>query len=81
LKTRRYTDRIVRPETINRRIRELRQLLEQAEPAIQPSPHQLASLGAIYHLAAAEMDIPGGCRWVHQDLPGISFPISRPPVA
>jgi Rhodopirellula transposase DDE domain len=44
----------VRPETINRRIRETRQLLEQAGHAIQPGPHQLASLDALCNLAAAE---------------------------
>jgi hypothetical protein len=44
----------VRPETINRRIRDIRQLLEQAGHAIQPGPHQLASLDALYSLATAE---------------------------
>jgi hypothetical protein len=44
----------VRPETINRRIREIRQLLEQAGHAIQPGPHQLTSLDALYNLATAE---------------------------
>jgi hypothetical protein len=44
----------VRPETISRRIRETRQLLEQAGHAIQPGPHQLTSLDALYNLAAAE---------------------------
>ena len=34
----------VRPETINKRIRDIRQLLNQAGYAIQPGPHQLASL-------------------------------------
>ena len=34
----------VRPETINRRIRELRQLLEQAGHAIRPGPYRLACL-------------------------------------
>ena len=44
----------VRPETINRRIRDIRQLLEQAGHAIQPGPHQLASLDALYSLATAK---------------------------
>jgi hypothetical protein len=44
----------VRPETINRRIRDIRQLLEQAGHAIQPGPHRLASLDALYSLATAE---------------------------
>jgi len=37
----------VRPETINRHIREIRQLLLQAEHTIQPSPHRLATLNAM----------------------------------
>ncbi len=44
----------VRPETINRRIRELRELLDQAGHAIQPGPHRLASLDELYRLGAAE---------------------------
>ena len=44
----------VRPETINRRIREIRQLLEQAGHTIQPGPHRLASLDGLYSLATAE---------------------------
>jgi hypothetical protein len=44
----------VRPETINRRIREIRQLLDQAGHVIQPSPHQIASLDDLHSLAAAE---------------------------
>jgi hypothetical protein len=44
----------VRPETINRRIREIRQLLTQAEHTIHPSPHQLATLNDLYGLATAE---------------------------
>jgi hypothetical protein len=43
----------VRPETINRRIRENRRLLEQAGYAIQPGPHRLASLDYLYRLVAA----------------------------
>jgi transposase len=44
----------VRHETINRRIREIRQLLDQAGHTIQPSPHRPASLDEFYSLAAAE---------------------------
>ena len=43
----------VRPETINKRIRDIRQLLDQAGHAIQPGPHRLASLDDLYSLAAA----------------------------
>jgi hypothetical protein len=44
----------VRPETINRRIRDIRQLLEQAGHTIQPGPHHLASLDNLSRLATAE---------------------------
>jgi hypothetical protein len=43
----------VRPETINKRIRDIRQLLDQAGHAIQPGPYRLASLNDLYSLAAA----------------------------
>jgi len=43
----------VRPETINRRIRDARQLLDQAGHAIQPGPHRLTSLEDLYKLTAA----------------------------
>ncbi len=43
----------VRPETINKRLRDIRQLLEQAGYNIQPGPHQLASLDDLYRLAIA----------------------------
>ena len=44
----------VRPETINgKRIRAIRQLLDQAGRAIQPGPHRLASLDDLYSLATA----------------------------
>ena len=42
----------VRPETINRRIRDIRQLLDQAGYAFQPAPHRLTSLDDLYTLAA-----------------------------
>ena len=49
----------VRPETINKRIRDIRQLLDQAGHTIQPGPHRLASLDDLYRLAtAAEITVP-----------------------
>jgi hypothetical protein len=49
----------VRPETINRRIRDTRQLLDQAGHTIQPGPHRLASLDDLYSLATtAEIILP-----------------------
>jgi len=44
----------VRPETINRRIRDIRQLLRQTEYAIQPGPHRLPALTDLCALATAE---------------------------
>jgi hypothetical protein len=44
----------VRPETINKRIRDIRQLLNQAGHAIQPGPRRLTSLDDLHRLAAAE---------------------------
>jgi hypothetical protein len=44
----------VRPETINRRIRETLQLLEQAGHTIQPGPRRLATLDDLHRLATAE---------------------------
>jgi Rhodopirellula transposase DDE domain len=44
----------VRPETINKRIRDIRQLLGQAGHAISPGPRRLASLDELHRLAAAE---------------------------
>src|SRR5438093_817829 len=44
----------VRPETINRHIREIRQLLRQTGHTIHPGPHRLATLGDLYNLATAE---------------------------
>jgi hypothetical protein len=41
----------VRPETVNKRIRDIRQLLDQAGHAIQPGPHRLASLDDLHQLA------------------------------
>jgi hypothetical protein len=41
----------VRPETVNKRIRDIRQLLDQAGHTIQPGPHRLASLDDLYTLA------------------------------
>jgi hypothetical protein len=49
----------VRPETINRHIREIRQLLPQAEHTIQPSPHRLTTLNDLYNLATAKrLNVP-----------------------
>ena len=44
----------VRPETISKRIRDIRQLLDQAGYTIHPGPHRLASLDDLPRLAAAE---------------------------
>jgi hypothetical protein len=44
----------VRPETINRHIREIRQLLQQAGHTIQPGPNRLATLNDLHSLATAE---------------------------
>jgi Rhodopirellula transposase DDE domain len=44
----------VRPETINRHIRDIRQLTQQAGHTIQPSEHRLADLDGLYALATAE---------------------------
>jgi Rhodopirellula transposase DDE domain len=44
----------VRPETINKRIRDVRQLLDQAGHGIQPGPHRLTRLDDLYKLAASE---------------------------
>jgi len=44
----------VRPETINRRIRDVRQLLDQAGHAIQPGPYRLASLDELYSLGVTQ---------------------------
>jgi transposase len=44
----------VRPETINRRIRDIRQLMDQAGHTIQPGPHRLASLNDLARLTTAE---------------------------
>jgi hypothetical protein len=49
----------VRPETVSKRIRDIRQLLDQAGHVIQPCPHRLASLDDLYSLAiAAEIPVP-----------------------
>jgi hypothetical protein len=44
----------VRPETINKRIRDIRQLLAQAGHVIQPSPHQIPSIDDLISFASAE---------------------------
>src|SRR5437773_1724295 len=44
----------VRPETINKRIRDIRQLLEQAGYTTRSGPHRLASLEDLHRLAITE---------------------------
>ena len=44
----------VRPETINKRIRDIRQLLTQAGHVIQPSPHQITCIDDLVSFANAE---------------------------
>ncbi|MGI5292091.1 hypothetical protein ACQEVF_53525 [Nonomuraea polychroma] len=44
----------VRPEALNRRIREIRELLQQAGHTIHPSSHRVTTLEALYELAAGE---------------------------
>jgi transposase len=44
----------VRPETINRRMRETRQLLDQAGHTVQPGPRRLATLDDLHRLATVE---------------------------
>jgi predicted glutamine amidotransferase len=44
----------VRPETISKRIRDIRQLLEQAGHTIQPAQRRLSSLDDLYQLAATQ---------------------------
>src|SRR6266550_3881452 len=44
----------VRPETINRHIREIRQLLQQAGHTIHTSPHRLATIDDLYNLATTQ---------------------------
>jgi hypothetical protein len=56
----------VRPETVNKRIRDIRQLLDQAGYPIKPSPHHLASLDDLYQLArstgiAIQPEIKAAC--------------------
>jgi len=56
----------VRPETVNKRIRDIRQLLDQAGHTIQPGPHHLASLDDLYQLArstgiAVQPEIKAAC--------------------
>jgi transposase len=49
----------VRPETINRRIRDTRDLLDQASHTIEPAPQPLATLDDLYDLArTAGITIP-----------------------
>jgi hypothetical protein len=48
----------VRPETVSKRLRDIRQLLDQAGVTIQPGPQRLATLQDLYDLAkSAGVDI------------------------
>jgi hypothetical protein len=50
----------VRPETVSKRIRDVRQLLQQAGHNIHPRPNRLASLDALYDLARSTgVNYPG----------------------
>ncbi|MFB9597464.1 transposase family protein, partial [Saccharothrix longispora] len=49
----------VRPETINKRIRDIRNLLDQTGRTIHPAEHRLTSLDDLYNLAhTAGITIP-----------------------
>jgi len=43
----------VRPETINKQLRGIRELLEQAGHTIQPAPDKIATIDDLYHYAVA----------------------------
>ena len=43
----------VRPETINKQLRSIRELLQQAEHVIQPSPAKIVTIDDLYRYAAA----------------------------
>jgi hypothetical protein len=48
----------VRPETVSKRLRDIRELLDQASTTIQPGPRRLASLEELYDLArSTEIDL------------------------
>jgi hypothetical protein len=49
----------VRPETINKRIRDIRSVLEQAGQTINPAEHRISHLDDLYDLArTAGITIP-----------------------
>ena len=48
----------VRPETINKQLRSIRELLQQAGHPIEPSPHKITNTNDLYHYAAANGIIP-----------------------
>jgi hypothetical protein len=49
----------VRPETINKRLRGLRELLQNAGHTIQPSPNKITTIDDLYHYAAKhEITVP-----------------------
>jgi hypothetical protein len=58
----------VRPETVSKRIRDVRQLLEQAGHNIHPHPNRLASLDALYDLARST-----GVHYPGQDQDSVLF--------
>ena len=50
----------VRPETVSKRIRDIRQLLSKPGDNIHPHPNRLASLDALYNLATSTgVNYPG----------------------
>jgi transposase len=58
----------VRPETVSKRLRDIRELLDQAGHAIQPGPRRLANLEELHDLArSTDVDILG------QDQVGVLF--------
>jgi transposase len=58
----------VRPETVSKRLRDMRELLDQAGTTIQPGPRRLASLEELYDLARSTGIDPLG-----QDQVGVLF--------
>jgi hypothetical protein len=58
----------VRPETVSKRIRDVRQLLKQAGHNIHPYPNRLASLDDLYDLARS-----AGINYPRQDQDGVLF--------
>jgi transposase len=59
----------VRPETVNKRLRDIRELLGQAGATIQPAPCQLANLDELHELARST-----GIESLSQDQASVLFP-------